>query len=770
MMIKVTFAVTEVGADASAGDYFTALELGQALQDRFGWKTDYRSKGDNWYDLSDADILIVMVDEYELPSIVNSKSKLVAIAWARNWFERWSKQPWIGDYDLLLASSELAVEFLSKRVRKRARLFRIATNPQRFALGRREKPHSLDFVFTGSYWHSQRDIVDALSSLPRKYRGAIYGKHWEAVPAVAHLDRGFVPYSEIHGIYQQALIVIDDANHVTKAWGAANSRVFDALASGCLVITNSRSVSDEVFDGLLPVYETPMDLDRLLDSYLTNQGARDALQRQLQRIVLERHGYKHRAIELGIHLHSMGKINPIAFDRRVTCDTSTSSTADDTQEDEHTFFDVDETKPLVSFVIPVFNNLAATQKMLSSLQASLPKGLSHEIIMSDDASTDGVAAWLQSIEHPNIRVLMSETNRGYAGNNNAAVALARGKVLGLLNSDVAFEAGWIEPMMAILDSATLNAGLVGNLQYRVADNSLDHAGVELTPNAQLHHIATAPPKGVKHVKTFAVTGACMLLHKADFDAVGGFDESFVNGCEDIDLCFKLRAKGKGIYLAAESHIHHHVSLSRQRNTLQDLRNSRLLFSRWRKELKLELSNRWYPLLQAGPEAYSVYGVGQLTQAFTQSPRMATSLVAESMLKREEREWSARLNQTNSDVVDPVNCRWQGLLRSSEHQSYVLEGELEVLIEGVSHILDFYVCGHRLGDLSKDTKLRFDVNGIQQFIMPLGEGRNVNVGIKNPIVLGGVRNVFKVRSDIRILVSHFVIDGRVVNLGRGGVTL
>jgi hypothetical protein len=40
-------------------------------------------------------------------------------------------------------------------------------------------------------------------------------------------------------VYRQAAIVIDDANHVTKTWGAANSRVFDALAAGCLVITNS---------------------------------------------------------------------------------------------------------------------------------------------------------------------------------------------------------------------------------------------------------------------------------------------------------------------------------------------------------------------------------------------------------------------------------------------------------------------------------------------------------------------------------------------------
>lgn len=67
------------------------------------------------------------------------------------------------------------------------------------------------------------------------------------------LYRGFVKYDELPSVYAQSRLVIDDANHQTKTWGAANSRVFDALAAGCLIITNSQSVSDEVFGDLLPV-------------------------------------------------------------------------------------------------------------------------------------------------------------------------------------------------------------------------------------------------------------------------------------------------------------------------------------------------------------------------------------------------------------------------------------------------------------------------------------------------------------------------------------
>jgi GT2 family glycosyltransferase len=74
--------------------------------------------------------------------------------------------------------------------------------------------------------------------------------------------------------------------------------------------------------------------------------------------------------------------------------------------------------------------------------------------------------------------------------------------------------------------------------------------------------------------------------------MGGFDEQFVNGCEDIDLCFKLRAAGKAIYVANTSRIRHHVSLSRDVNTLHNERNSRHLFGRWRKVIKQELAAQW----------------------------------------------------------------------------------------------------------------------------------------------------------------------------------
>lgn len=641
MPFRLAFAVTEAGPEAAAGDYFTALELGTALQARFGWHIEYRSKndeGEGWYDLAGIDLLVVMVEEYELPAIRNASLHLVTIAWARNWFERWCYHPWVADYDLHLASSRQAADFMSQRTGKLARLLRIATNPGRFNTDGRPARPTLDYVFTGHYWQAERDIVDALSALPTHYRGAIYGKNWEQVPALAHLHRGFVPYGQIHEVYRQATIVIDDANHVTKEWGAANSRVFDALAAGCLVITNSQSVSDDAFDGRLPVYESPEGLANLLERYLNNEDERSHLLDELRGMVLARHCYAHRAMELGVHLRSLRKqgIDFVAATsvRESTLPAPAAEESPQRQPDHA----MPKHRPFVSFVVPLFNHLAETREMLASLQASLPEGLDYEIILADDASTDGTASWLKTLRDPRIKVLISETNRGYAANNNAGVRLATGQLLGLLNNDLLFEPGWLEPMLAVLLSPDLKAGLVGNVQYRVADGAVDHAGVRMNRDGELEHIRTLPATDTAYTPAFAVTGACVLLRKADFEAVGGFDTAYRNGAEDIDLCFKLRRLGRDIVVANQSRIRHHVSLSRGPASLNDIRNSRVLYTAWRKEIKRKLSIVWRDLLAQAPAAYADTLEGALDPNFGASPLTAWR-VAEAILQRQAARWA-----------------------------------------------------------------------------------------------------------------------------------
>lgn len=175
--MKNTFAVTETGPHAAAGDYFTALELGHALIQRFGWVAQYVSEA-SWYDKNDTDILVSMLGHFDLRKL-NSRSEMTTVAWARNWFDRWANRPWLSDYDLLLSSSQRGARLISEHAKKLCSIFRIATNPERFDCTRRSPTPSIDYVFTGSNWGYSRDIVEALSATPQSLRGAIYGKHWK---------------------------------------------------------------------------------------------------------------------------------------------------------------------------------------------------------------------------------------------------------------------------------------------------------------------------------------------------------------------------------------------------------------------------------------------------------------------------------------------------------------------------------------------------------------------------------------------------------------
>ncbi len=298
--------------------------------------------------------------------------------------------------------------------------------------------------------------------------------------------------------------------------------------------------------------------------------------------------------------------------------------------------------PLVSFIVPLFNHLAETRQMVDSLLEHMPAGLDYEILLTDDASTDGTPEWLASLRHPHIKTLRSGVNRGYAANNNAAAWHAQGEVLALLNNDLLLQAGWLPPMLDLLLLPQAKVGVVGNVQRRVADGAIDHAGVALNVQGQLVHMtdASAPTSGTsaRQATRLAVTGACMLVRTADFWACGGFDEQYRNGAEDMDLCFKLRQRSLRACVALDSVVQHHVSLSRGRTSLDNERNSRLLFRRWRGLIKQELAAVWLDALANG-EPYPEPVEALLDSPdLLATPHLAARRIAEALLLRQEARW------------------------------------------------------------------------------------------------------------------------------------
>jgi len=235
----------------------------------------------------------------------------------------------------------------------------------------------------------------------------------------------------------------------------------------------------------------------------------------------------------------------------------------------------------VSFIIPLFNCLPLTQAMLASLQATIPANLEHEIILVDDGSTDGTREWLATLDTGTIKILLNEQNLGYAGANNRAAATATGELLVLLNNDLVLTPGWLEPMLA-LHQTIYKPGAIGNVQLNATTGAVDHAGIFVTAKGKPEHDVSLPRKA-DHKQSPAVTGACLLIARSLWLELGGFAPEFVNGGEDIDLCFNAARAGHTNAVAIQSVIRHHVSASPGRGQ-HDERNSYFLTLRWKNEL------------------------------------------------------------------------------------------------------------------------------------------------------------------------------------------
>lgn len=236
-----------------------------------------------------------------------------------------------------------------------------------------------------------------------------------------------------------------------------------------------------------------------------------------------------------------------------------------------------------SFIIPLYNALAHTREAWRTLRETLPAGLVHEVIFVDDGSSDGTREWLRSLAAP-ARVILNEQNLGFAGACNRGAAAATGRALFFLNNDLVFQPGWFEPMLALLD-AHPGAGVVGNIQHDALTGALDHTGVAFNHKGKPEHLRDRPfaalLRGSREVD--AVTGACCALLASTWRELGGFDEGFRNGGEDVDLCLRARAAGRANFVSFRSVVLHHVSASPGRK-LRDEENSRRLAERWPDQL------------------------------------------------------------------------------------------------------------------------------------------------------------------------------------------
>ena len=224
--------------------------------------------------------------------------------------------------------------------------------------------------------------------------------------------------------------------------------------------------------------------------------------------------------------------------------------------------DAAATEPLVSIVIPVWNKWEYTWKCLMALSAHT-RDVAHEVIVIDNASSDDTEVALPLLE--NLRVHRNDSNLGFAKACNQGAAMARGKYLLFLNNDTEVQAGWLAPMVAEADGDAEVALVGSKLLY--PDGTIQHGGVVFSyagpePITPLHlHCRQPAAASQQRLELRAVTAACMLARSEVFREVGGFDEGFVNGGEDVDLCLRVGRSGRKIIFTPLSVVLHHESVS-----------------------------------------------------------------------------------------------------------------------------------------------------------------------------------------------------------------
>jgi GT2 family glycosyltransferase len=252
-----------------------------------------------------------------------------------------------------------------------------------------------------------------------------------------------------------------------------------------------------------------------------------------------------------------------------------------------------------SIVIPSYNNKPLIEKCIAAVLRNTDHP-DYEIVVVDNHSDDATVSFLKGLGG-SIKLILNQENLGFGKACNIGAARADGEVVLFLNNDTEVQPGWLSPLMADLQSP--DTGVAGG-KLLFADKSIQHAGIVFTFNNQPYNLYRNFPSGYEAANVRrdmkAVTGACMAVKKELFLGFGGFDEGYINGIEDVDLCLKVRARSLKVVYNPQSLAYHYESKSPGRFSHADANINKFL-SAW-KNIGLWDDYHYYLLDRALPKA------------------------------------------------------------------------------------------------------------------------------------------------------------------------
>ncbi len=221
--------------------------------------------------------------------------------------------------------------------------------------------------------------------------------------------------------------------------------------------------------------------------------------------------------------------------------------------------------PDITVAIVSYNTCDLLRACLRSLEARQAEGeAALEIVVADNASDDGSVGMVRA-EFPAVRVLEMGENAGFGRANNAALEDARGRCVCLVNSDAEVQAGTLRDTLAFLDTHP-DVGVVGGQLVSPDGREQPSWSRDPTPGSVLAEQLFLPPRPLPPLPPAGgdvpqVCGAFMVIRRAAWEAVGGFDSHYFMYNEDVDLNVRLRGAGWRIVFLPGVRVTHHLGAS-----------------------------------------------------------------------------------------------------------------------------------------------------------------------------------------------------------------
>ncbi len=218
----------------------------------------------------------------------------------------------------------------------------------------------------------------------------------------------------------------------------------------------------------------------------------------------------------------------------------------------------------IAVVILNWNGRAFLEQFLPSVvqYSSIPD---VSVVVADNGSSDDSLEFIRS-SFSSVRIIALDKNYGFAGGYNKALQQLDEEYFILLNSDVEVTAGWIEPMLRMMEQDRLIAAMMPKIlshqkkthfEYAgAAGGFIDRYGYPFCRGRILQTIEDDHNQYNEPMEVFWASGACMFVRAASFRLAGGFDESFFAHMEEIDLCWRMKNLGMKIFVCPASVIYH----------------------------------------------------------------------------------------------------------------------------------------------------------------------------------------------------------------------